>query len=245
MHQIWPWDKVGSIDTDDLHALYGYPDHRKWLAVNFVSSVDGAVEIGGRSQGLTNPADRQVYPLGSDLADVILVGATTAITEGFRGVRPSEEVRRLRQRHGLAPVPPIAVVTSGKSLPAEAPVINDVLTPSIVLTCTDAPLDKQEAWVAAGAELIITGTESVNMGAAVDRLTERGLRRIHCDGGHKLFGAALAAGVVDELRLTLSPLLVAGAAERIATDAAIDPTALTLDSVLAEDDTLMLRYVFS
>lgn len=243
MHRIWPPEHSGPVDDRELEALYDYPAQPTWLAVNFVSSADGAVEIAGRSRGLSNPADRKVYPLGSDLADVILVGATTAITEEFRGVRPDEWMAELRRRHGLAPVPPIAVVTSGASLPVDAPVLTDVLTPTIVLTCEKAPAELRAAWAGAGADVVVAGTDQVDLAAAVDTLGARGLRRIHCDGGPHLFGAALAAGVVDELRLTISPLLVAGTAGRIAGGAGIDPAALRLDSVLAEGDTLLLRYL--
>jgi hypothetical protein len=105
MYRIWPPEAAGDVDRQEVERLYGYP-RSKWLAVNFVSSADGAVEIGGRSQGLSNSADRAVYPLGSKLADVILVGARTAIVEEFTGIKPDDELVEMRERHGLAPVPP-------------------------------------------------------------------------------------------------------------------------------------------
>jgi riboflavin biosynthesis pyrimidine reductase len=244
MHRVWPPEAAGEVDRQELERLYGYPqDRTKWLAVNFVSSADGAVTIAGRSRPLSNPADRAVYPLGSKLADVIMVGARTAIIEEFTGIAPDDELLELRKRHGLTLVPPIAVVTSGHSLPPDAPVITDVRTPTTVITCASAPRELQDAWSAAGANLLIAGEEVVDLEEATKRLAERGLGRIHCDGGPRLFGSLLQAGVVDELRLTISPLLVSGAAGRIATGMAIDPTVLSLDSVLAEDDTLLMRYL--
>jgi riboflavin biosynthesis pyrimidine reductase len=244
MYRIWPPEAAGDLDRQELERLYGYPgDRRTWLAVNFVSSADGAVTIAGRSRGLSNSADRAVYPLGSGLADVIMVGARTAMVEEFTGIIPDEELLELRKRHGLAPVPPIAVVTSGHSLPPDAPVITDVRTPTIIITCAAVPHELQDAWTAAGADLLIAGAEKVDLAEAVERLAVGGLRRVHCDGGPKLFGELLKAGVVDELRLTLSPLLVSGAAARIASGAVIDPAVLSLDSVLAEDDTLIMRYL--
>lgn len=244
MYRIWPPETAGELDSQDLERLYGYPqDRTKWLAVNFVSSADGAVTIAGRSRPLSNSADRAVYPLGSNLADVIMVGARTAIIEEFTGITPDDELLELRKRHGLTPAPPIAVVTSGRSLPPDAPVITDVQTPTTVITCASAPKELQNAWTAAGANLLIAGEEAVDFVEAMDRLTERGLGHIHCDGGPRLFGSLLQAGVVDELRLTISPLLVSGTAGRIASGIPIDPTALNLDSVLAEDDTLIMRYL--
>lgn len=242
MLRIWPHETAGPVDEHELEQLYGYPRDSRWLAANFVSSADGAVEVAGRSAGLTNPVDQQVYKLGSDLADVLLVGAGTATIEEFHGVNPGNRTAQRRQRYGLAEVPPVAVITSG-SLPVDAPVITDVRTPTIVITCASAPSDICDAWTAAGAKVLVAGSDSVDLTEAVHALGEQGLHRIHCDGGPHLFGSLLAAGLVDELRMTVSPLLISGGANRIAMGTGIDPAALKLASVLAEDDTLMLRYL--
>lgn len=243
MRQIWP-DYDDDIDDHKLERLYSYPDARKWLVANYVSSVDGAVEVGGRARRLSNPPDRRVLHLGSDLADVLLVGATTAMVEDFRGMHPNELTRRRRERHGMRDVPPpTAVVTTGRSLPADAPVISQAATPTFVITCATAPAAKQKAWEDAGAELLIVGDDTVDLGTAVRELTDRGLRRIDCEGGPHLFGSLLASGLVDELRLTISPLLVSGAHERIATGTLPEPTDLTLASVLTENDVMLLRYL--
>lgn len=243
MRYIWPQDDARAVDDDELELLYQYPAEPRWLVVNYVASADGAIEIDGRSAGLSNPADRRVYELGSDLADVVLLGAGTAVIEEFRGVHPDEQTAERRRRHALAAVPPIAVVTSGRSLPPDAPVITEAQVPTIILTCAAAPRPVRQEWVAAGADVVIAGTETVNMSRAVDELVRRGLSRIDCEGGPKLLGSLLAAGLVDELRLTVSPLLVSGTADRIAKGAGIEPAALELASVLAEDNTLLLRYL--
>jgi riboflavin biosynthesis pyrimidine reductase len=243
MRYIWPGKDSYDVDDTELERLYRYPDGRKWMAVNFVSSADGAVEVAGRSAGLSNPADRKVFELGSDLADVVLIGAGTATIEEFTGVHPDERTADRRHRHGLAPVPPIAVVSSGRSLPPDAPVITQAATPTMVITSAAAPSATRDAWSEAGAVVLIAGTDSVDLAEAVRMLVERGLTRIDCEGGPRLFASLIAAGVVDELRLTISPQLVAGAADRIAVGAGVEPTALRLDSALAEGDTLLLRYL--
>lgn len=239
MRQLFP----DVVDDPDLEAVYRYPDD--WLAVNFVSSVDGGVEIDGHSQALSTPPDREVYWLGSDLADVVLLGAGTATVEEFDGIHPNDRTRDRRERHGLAPVPPIAVVTSGTTLTPDSPVLTDPLVPTIVLTCEATPKSRRDAWTAAGGDVVLAGTDTVDLAVARRHLRERGLRRIDCEGGPRLFGSLLAAGQVDELRLTLSPVLVAGAAHRIAIGAGIDPQDLELASVLSEADTLLLRYLIN
>ncbi len=241
MRQIWPPHAAGELDGEQLESLYGYPAGR-WLAVNFVSSADGAVALHGRARALSNEPDRRVLRLGSDLADVLLVGATTAMVEEFRGVHPDAETAARRERHGLAPVPPTAVVTTGRSLPEDAPVLTEAVVPSFVITAAAVPERKREAWAAAGATVVIAGEREVDLRLAVDTLAAHGLERVDSEGGALLFGGLLAAGLVDELRLTVSPTLVSGAAGRIAAGVDIDPARLDLLSVVAESDTLMLRY---
>lgn len=243
MHLLWPWDQARAVDDRELEHLYRYPAGPRWLAVNYVASADGAVEAGGRAARLSNAPDRKILQLGSDLADVLLVGARTAIIEKFEGVHPSDETLRRRRRHGLHHIPPTAVVTSGRTLPPDAPVITKALVPTIVITCEAAPLDKRGAWAEAGAEVLVAGRQTVDIAAAVRALVERGLGRIDCEGGPILFGSLIKAGVVDELRLTVSPLLVSGAAGRIATGVPVQPVDLELVSLLAEDGVILLRYL--
>ncbi|TQM37843.1 dihydrofolate reductase family protein [Pseudonocardia cypriaca] len=241
MRRIWPPQDAGELDDEQLEQLYGYPASR-WLCVNFVASADGAVSLHGRARELSNEPDQRVLRLGSDLADVLLVGATTAMVEEFRGVHPDDETAARRARHGLAPIPPTAVVTTGRSLPEDAPVVTEAVVPTFVITTEAAPERKRAAWAAAGATVVVAGEREVDLRLAVDTLAGHGLRRVDSEGGAQLFGALLAAGVVDELRLTVSPTLVSGVAGRIATGVEIEPARLELLSVVAESDTLMVRY---
>jgi riboflavin biosynthesis pyrimidine reductase len=241
IRQIWPVER--GLDDHDLEQLYRYPADPRWLAVNFVSSTDGAITVEGRSAGLSTPADRIVYRLGNDLADVVLVGAGTAVAEGFEGMRPDERTAARRRRFGLAPIAPVAVLTSGRSLPADAPVITKAAVPTIVLTCERAPADLRAAWAANGARVVVAGTDSVDARLAVTALVEAGLGRIDCEGGPKVFGSLIEAGVVDEFRLTVAPFLVAGSSPRASAGAAVDPAKLELASVLTDGASVLLRYL--
>lgn len=245
-HLVWPVDRAGPLDADALAELYRYPDEcaeRPRLVVNFVSSADGAVSVEGSSRGLSTPPDREVLDLGTDLADVVLVGAGTATAEGFTGVHPDDRATARRARHGLREVAVTAVVTaSGRSLAPDSPVLTDTLVPTIVFTCAAVPADLRDAWSAAGADVVVTGREDVDLAAVVSELGGRGLNRINCMGGPALFGSLAEAGLVDELRLTVAPFLVSGDAGRIARGAGMDPARLHLLSVVAGDDTLLARY---
>ena len=105
-------------DADGLADAYAYPDGRTWIRANFVSTVDGAARgTDGRSASISPEVDRSVFALLRSLADVILVGAGTARQEGYEPVRPDEVDAELRESLGLAPVPPIALVTASLDLP--------------------------------------------------------------------------------------------------------------------------------
>ena len=240
---LWPHN--GDIDDSELERLYDYPAElaRPFVQVNFVSSPDGAVTVGGKSQGLSGPADKKVFMLGRTLADVVLVGAGTAAAEGYAGVQCGEVRAGVRARLGLSPVPPIAVVTRRASVDPASPLIAQTLVPTIVLTCAAAPADRLAALSDAGADVVVTGDSDVDLPTAVAELDKRGLRRVSCEGGPHLFGGLIEAGLVDQLCLTISPRLAGGDASRIAVGPPpAAPRELELASVLTDDSFLMLRY---
>ncbi|RZS43641.1 riboflavin biosynthesis pyrimidine reductase [Herbihabitans rhizosphaerae] len=244
MRQLWP-EPLDEVDDTHLEKLYAYPENlvRPWIQVNFVSSTDGAVTAEGRSEGLSGPADQRIFRFGRDLCDVVLVGAGTATVEGYRGIGVSGVRGERRARLGLAPVPPIAVVSARGTIAPDAPLITDTEVPTIVITSAAAPKGRRAALADAGADVVVAGDDGVHLPTAMDALAERGLLRVCCEGGPRLFGTMIADGLVDQLCLTVSPLITGGDASRIAVGP-LSERALELDlaSVLTEDGFLMLRY---
>ncbi|WP_181779668.1 pyrimidine reductase family protein [Pseudonocardia pini] len=219
----------------DLTEPYAYPPDldRPWVRVNFVSSLDGAVSVDGRSAGLGSAADKAVFGILRRLADVVLVGAGTARAERYRGAR--------KPTVGRDTPPPIAVVTGSAALAPDLGLFTDTAVPTIVLTTAEAPADRRAALREAGGDVV----ELPDLAPAtlLAELERRGLRRVLCEGGPGLHGDLVAAGAVDELCLTLAPLLAAGDAGRIARSAAgHDPETMTLESVLESEGNLLLRY---
>ena len=86
------------------------------------------------------------------------------------------------------------------------------------------------------------GEDDVDLRAALDALAERGLEHVTGEGGPALFRSALAAGIVDELDLSIAPTLVGGG-PRLLGDAGL-PELLRgrLLQVLEEDGVLFTRY---
>lgn len=244
MHLL-PLDPDDALTDRELERLYDYPPDldRPYVQVNFVASADGAASAGGKSAGLSHPADKKVFALGRDLADVVLVGAGTVLTEGYRGIRRTEVRAERRSRLGRSAVPPVAVVTGRCSIGPESGIVADTHVPPIVLTTTAAPAARRADLAAAGADVVVVGEDRVDPRRALDALADRGLLRVCCEGGPTLFADLVAAGLVDQLCLTVAPLLTGAGAPRLAEGvAAPAPVGLTLVSVLTEDGFLMLRY---
>jgi riboflavin biosynthesis pyrimidine reductase len=227
-------------DEPDLVAAYAYP-RDEWLRLNMVASIDGAAWLKGRSKGLSSAADKRIFGVLRGLADVVLAGAATVRTEGYGPARPHASWEALRE--GRPPAPPIAVVTRRLDLDLAGPLFTEAepYARTIVITTDSAPKDRREE-AARNADLIIAGDERVDMAVVVAELRERGLGKILCEGGPRINAQLAAAGVVDELALTMSPLLVGGDAARIMNGVA-SYTPMTLAQVLEEDGFLFCRYI--
>ncbi|HZB51465.1 MAG TPA: pyrimidine reductase family protein [Mycobacteriales bacterium] len=241
MRQLLPTPADGLTD-DDLLAAYAVPDGPgPHLRANFVASADGAVSLDGVSGGLSSPADKRVFGLLRDLADVVLVGAGTVRTEGYG--YPAFSARRQARRRalGLAELPTFAVVTGSLDLDPSSELLAGAPVRTLLVTTTAAPADRRAA-LDPVAEVLEAGEDTVDLRAAVEALAARGLRRVLCEGGPLLLGGLAAAGGLDELCLTVAPLLAGAGPGRITAGPDHQALRLGLRHVLAEDDMLFLRY---
>lgn len=229
-----------------LADLYAYPEPltQPWVRMNFLSSIDGAVSVAGRTAGLATLADKQVFGLLRELADVILVGAGTARAEGYRGARSTAALRAARLAREQAPVPPIAVITASARLDDTSTLFTDTKVAPLVLTTERSHPERRERLRSAGATVLSVGEERVEPAAALAALGERGLLRVLCEGGPTVFGELIAADLVDELCLTTAPALATGPAGRISFGPAAPPRRMVLGHALADTDaTMLLRWV--
>jgi riboflavin biosynthesis pyrimidine reductase len=249
VQSLWPTPPEGGVSgtvTDaDLERIYDYPEGLTgpWVQANFVCSADGAVTLDDKSEGLSHPADKRIFLLGRDLCDVVLVGAGTARAENYRGAKTTRQRAERRARHGLAPVPPIAVVTNSAAIEPVSPLLTDTRIPPIIITPHEAPQDRLTKLADAGADLLFAGERTVDLVAALTELSKRGLRRINCEGGPHLFGELIAEDLVNQLCLTIAPLLAGAGAGRISAGRTAGAARkMELASILAEEGFSMLRY---
>ncbi|MER6828631.1 pyrimidine reductase family protein [Streptosporangium sp. NPDC000563] len=224
----------------DLARVYAYPDD-PCLRINMVASADGGTWLKGLSGELSGRGDRQVFWVLRGLADVVVAGAATVRAEGYGPVRARPSWRGLRE--GRPAVPPVAVITRGLDLDLSGPLFTDAdpEARTIVVTCEAAPRERREE-AARNADVIVAGGERVDPALAVRELAERGLGRMLCEGGPKVNAQFAAADLVDELCLTVSPILIGGDAARVL-DGPSSLARLRLAHVLEDEGFLFTRYV--
>ncbi|MFD2081094.1 pyrimidine reductase family protein [Actinopolymorpha cephalotaxi] len=235
--------ETADLTDAELAEIYRYPADladRAWLRVNFVSSVDGAAQgPDGRSGTISGRPDRHVLALLRALCDVILVGAGTARTERYGPATIRPAFVALREQLGLAPTPPIAVVSHSLDVPDR--LLADPRT--IVITSRSCSPERRTA-LESRVDVAIAGESEVDVAEAVAALAQRGYRRILSEGGPNLFAKLLAGSLVDEVCLTQSPELLAGPAMRITHGPLLaEPTRLTLASLLEEDGFVFQRWL--
>ena len=240
----------------DLAGLYAYPAHaeagRPWVRASMIESADGAAAVDGLSGGLGGPADHEIFGLLRALAGVILVGAGTVRAEAYRPARVAARWAPLRA--GRPATPPIAVLSGRLDLDPAGPLLADALAEArtMVITAESAPGDRR-AELARHADVIIGGEHEVTAEAAVSALARRGYREILAEGGPYLLGQLAAAGLIDELCVTISPVLAGGPGGRIIQGPVPAPggavsgaqaSRLSLAHVLADDHGYLLcRYL--
>ena len=241
------------LDRDALVDLYAYPDtvpHRGWVRANMVSTLDGAVSgDDGLSGSIGSPADKRVFSVLRGLADVVVAGAGTVRAEGYSRPRAKAEDGERREEAGQAPQPCLAVVTASGEVPdrlLEAPGRDDSGWRVVVLAASSTDAGRLRRLRSALGDdcVLLAGDETVDAATALDSLSGLGLRRVLIEGGPSLLGRWLEAGVVDELCLTTSPVVVGGDAGRVVSGPPVHAEGPWRLAHLVEDDgTLLARWV--
>ncbi len=214
-------DSADSVDESRLSDFYAYPDDLKscWVRANMIASLDGGATADGKSGTLAGPGDRAVFTHMRQLADVILVGAGTVRTENYSGAQLPPAQRQARRRRGQAEVPPIAVVTNRGVLQRDAKIFTRTEVAPLILTSADAVADTRSRLGSVAEVLDASGPDPADVDAAtvLRILGERRLLRVLAEGGPQFLGVLIQQDLLDDLCLTVAPLLVGGEARRIAT----------------------------
>jgi len=230
-------DGGGNLDSwyDDAREP---PDDRPYVVVNMIASADGATAVDGRSQPMSSDIDRRVFRLLRSIPDVILVGAQTVRAEGYGPAKVDEQRQAERVARGQAAQPTIAIVTRSLQLDLTSALF--VESRPIVI----CPSGADTTAVAGVADVIQAGTIDVDVVDALRQLREMGVRLVLCEGGPTLNGNLVVRGLVDEICLTVAPMLAGGElGTGILGRVRLPETAgLELAHLLEEDGNVLCRY---
>ena len=202
------------MTADELVGETAAPEDRPWVSGIMVSSLDGRATLEGTSRKLGGPQDLQMLLALRRRADALIVGPGTVAAEGY------------------GPLPcPAVLVSRSFELPWEAGLFAAPGQRVLVYTRAGGSVPDLPADV----ELV----PEDDLRAVLADLRARGIERLLCEGGPTINRALLDAGLLDELFLTLSPV-VSGEGPPIVADGPSAP--LTLRSVATADGDLYLRY---
>jgi riboflavin-specific deaminase-like protein len=211
---------------------------RPFVAMNFATTVDGRATIAGVSGPIGSGADTEMLVGLRTRFDAIMIGAGTMRAERYGRPVGDERRRERRERIGLPADPLMVIVSARLDLPWDAPLFTE--GGGRVLVFTSSEVEPPET---ATPLRVVRHEDSVDLVAALRQLRdEHGVRALLCEGGPHLHGELQAAGLVDELFLTIAPKLAGGEAPRILEGALPAIAPLELSWLLEEEGELFARY---
>src|SRR5215204_269124 len=232
---------VRILNDSDLVELYRHPapEGRGWVRSNFVMSLDGSVQgPDGRSGSINTDSDHHVFALQRALADAVLVGANTVRAEGYRAVDLEPWQLQVREQEGLAPYPMLVIISASADLdPGIASPAENVGGAVMIITTAGKPAEDLEPLRAAGMSVLEAEGTTLDLAQIVDQLAGTGFQRLLCEGGPRLHNDLLAVDALDELCLTLAPVVVGGQGLRSTAGPALPvPSSFRLHHALYADD---------
>ena len=237
--RLWPGRAEVSASTllDDWNPAAGVGSPRPRVAVNYAVTADGAVSLDdGRSGGIGDDGDLAIFKALRDRVDAVLAGTSTVAVEGYHRIIRDPARQRERVARGLAPNPLAVLISRSGVLPLDAPMLAD-------------PEQEVTAFVPSGvasgaAENVVqVELDPVTPGEALAELHRRGVRSVLCEGGPKLVAALAAEGLIDDLFVTVAPILAGGGAMGIANGPPLpSSTQLALAHLAERNGSLFIRW---
>jgi riboflavin biosynthesis pyrimidine reductase len=230
---------------DGMFAALPVGEERPFTLANFIASVDGRAALSGRSGPLTDPGDRALFHHLRERVDAVLAGTGTLASEPYGPIIPAAARRERRRARGLPEQPLFCTITRSGRLPDGIAMLDSPQARMVIFTAAPLTLGARRASV----EVIeVKPPALLTPGYALAVLRQRhGVRTLLCEGGPTLFGALVRAGLVDELFLTIAPLLAGGGSEPAisAGPAAAQPLGARLRWLLEREGTLYARYALA
>ncbi|MGC2942223.1 MULTISPECIES: dihydrofolate reductase family protein [unclassified Brevibacterium] len=229
--------------TPYLEVDRAQPRHECWVTGHMVAGLDGTAAIHGRVGALSTAPDQDLFRRMRQIADVVMVGAQTVRNEGYAPMWMAEDALVRRRARGQSEMPPVAVVSRSLDLDWSSQVFAGAPdhARTIVITCAKA--DPQRlATAEQAATIIIAGEDRVEPAKALQALAGLGYRVVLCEGGPRWLGELVAADRLDELSLSISPMMGGDELPVSIAPPGADIAQFSLKSTMVDDDTLFLRY---
>ena len=213
-------------------------DDRPYLALNFATTLDGRAAIDGKSGPIGSATDTEVLQRLRTRFDAVMIGAGTMRAERYGRIVSDPDLRAYREQTGLAHDPLGVIVTNRLDLPWDAGLFSDGGGRVVIFTASE-----EDAPQTATPVEVVRHTDRVDLPKAMEWLRGEGdIRSVMCEGGPHLHGELRAAGLADELFLTIAPKLAGGVAPRVLEGALGEVAGQELVWLLASEGELFTRY---
>lgn len=239
LHRLLPGGELPVLDADmaygDLRLGERAAVDRPYVVVNMVSTADGQARIGEDTAELGNEDDMALFAKLREQVDCVMAGVRTVAIENYKGPGGKQETRARREAAGLSPRPLFATATRTGELPVETPLFQDPELTVVVFS------EAESLSAGARAQVIPVPTEDPAEMLRVLR-QEHGVRSLLLEGGPHINTPFFAGELVDELFLTIAPVLTGDAQFPIIADALPIAQKLHIVSLMTGEDHLFLRY---
>lgn len=184
---------------------------RPFVYINMAMTADGKITSAGREYPrFTSDLDRRTMDRLRAEADAVVVGAGTLRADDPPLHVRDAEMRAYRDSLGK-PAPPLrVVVTASGSIERSRRFFSDEEGGQRIVATVEGLDAARLAELKARAEVWQLGREEVDLALLLDRLGGRGVRRLLLEGGGDLNWRFVRGGLVDELYLTIAPVLLGG-----------------------------------
>jgi riboflavin biosynthesis pyrimidine reductase len=243
MHWLRPGEPVDDPLAPYAEVARGARDGRPHVVANMVGGLDGSAAVSGRVGVLSGPADARLFTELRSIADVVLVGARTVRQERYGPVRLPDRLREERIAQGRPPTPRIAVVSRSLDFDWSIPLFSKAdpeNRPYVIAAGVADPT--RVAAAREHAEVVVAGNTTVDLRQALAGLHDGGAQVVLCEGGPTLLGELAAGDLLDELCLSLTPLMGGDPLPLSVAPSGAPIAHFVLAHALVDDSALFLRY---
>ncbi len=180
-----------------------------YVLVNAAMSADGKLSSRRREQiAISGDADFARVDRCRAVADGILIGVGTVLADNPSLLRHDEQYGR--EQRGTNVSPPARIIADSN---CRTPTDSDVLAgdaKTYILTTESASVARRSKLRDAGAELIVAGTDRVDLTEAFTKLGSAGIEQLFVEGGGELIFSLFEAELVDELTVYIGNVIFGG-----------------------------------